>query len=266
MAGLSRICPWWLAPTLDNPIRRLVHNPEKILGRLIEEGDTVLDLGCGSGTFTIAMAKMAGVDGRVIAVDLQDRMLQLLRKKAAKEGLSSRITTHRGEVISGLRADLIVRRGVGYVPQERNIFPSLSARENFEMGAFIKRDLLDKGLEEVLRIFPEIKGRMDQKVGTMSGGEQKMVAIGRALVAEPALLLLDEPSSALSPKLVDQVFSKVVEINEMGTAIMMVEQNAKKALAISDQGYVLEMGRNRYEGPGRTLLEDADVRGLYLGG
>jgi ABC-type branched-subunit amino acid transport system ATPase component len=93
-----------------------------------------------------------------------------------------------------------------------------------------------------------------------------MVAIGRALIAEPALLLLDEPSSALSPKLVDQVFGKVVEINEMGTSIMMVEQNARKALAISDRGYVLEMGKNRYEGPARTLLEDADVRGLYLGG
>lgn len=97
MAALSCICPWWLAPILDNPIRRLVHNPEKILDHLIEEGDTVLDLGCGSGTFTIAMAKMVGEDGRVIAVDLQERMLQLLRKKAAKEGLSSRIVTHRNE-------------------------------------------------------------------------------------------------------------------------------------------------------------------------
>ena len=172
----------------------------------------------------------------------------------------------KGEDISGMRPDLIVRRGVGYVPQERNTFPSLTALENFEMGAFINEDILDENLEEVLRIFPEIKGRLHQKVGTMSGGEQKMVAIGRALITEPALLLLDEPSSALSPKLIDQVFGKVVEINEIGTAIMMVEQNAKKALAISDRGYVLEMGKNRYEGPGKTLLEDADVRGLYLGG
>jgi len=172
----------------------------------------------------------------------------------------------RGEDISGLRPDLIVRRGIGYVPQERNTFPSLTALENLEMGSFIDRGLLEKNLDEVLRIFPEIGGRLHQKAGTMSGGEQKMVAIGRALIAEPALLLLDEPSSALSPKLADQVFEKVVEINETGTAIMMVEQNAKKALSISDRGYVLEMGRNRYEGRGRTLLEDADVRGLYLGG
>lgn len=172
----------------------------------------------------------------------------------------------RGEDISRMRPDLIVRRGIGYVPQERNTFPSLTALENFEMGAFTNEKLLDNNLEEVLGIFPEMRGRLHQKVGTMSGGEQKMVAIGRALITEPSLLLLDEPSSALSPKLADQVFGKVAEINELGTAIMMVEQNARKALAISDRGYVLEMGKNRYEGPGRTLLEDADVRGLYLGG
>ena len=171
----------------------------------------------------------------------------------------------RGEEISGMRPDLIVRRGVGYVPQERNIFASLSARENFEMGAFTNRELLDKNLDEVLRIFPEIKGRMDQKVGTMSGGEQKMVAIGRALIAEPALLLLDEPSAALSPKLVDQVFEKVTEINLMGTAIMMVEQNAKKALAISDRGYVLETGRIALQGTGPELLSSAEVQRAYLG-
>jgi ABC-type branched-subunit amino acid transport system ATPase component len=172
----------------------------------------------------------------------------------------------RGQDISDMRPDLIVRRGVGYVPQERNTFPSLTALENFEMGAFTNEDLLDENLDEVLRIFPEIEERLHQKVGTMSGGEQKMVAIGRALITEPVLLLLDEPSSALSPKLADQVFGKVVEINEIGTAIMMVEQNAKKALAISERGYVLEMGKNRFEGPGKTLLEDADLRELYLGG
>lgn len=152
------------------------------------------------------------------------------------------------------------------MPQERNFFASLTALENLEMGAFINEDLLDKNLDDVLKIFPELEGRLHQKVGTMSGGEQKMVAIGRALITEPALLLLDEPSSSLSPKLADQVFGKVTEINEIGTAIMMVEQNAKKALSISDRGYVLEMGRNRYEGNGKSLLEDADVRGLYLGG
>lgn len=144
MAGLSRICPWWLAPTLDNPIRRLVHNPEKILGRLIEEGDTVLDLGCGSGTFTIAMAKMAGEDGRVIAVDLQDRMLQLLRKKAAKEGLSSRITTHRGEP-----------DGIG-IPEGSAIL----GRVDFALAFYMVHEVADQGafLREVASLLKEDAG------------------------------------------------------------------------------------------------------------
>ena len=172
----------------------------------------------------------------------------------------------KGEDITGMRPDRVVRLGIGYVPQERNVFSSLTVLENLEMGAFVDHKLLDQNLEDVLRIFPELEGRLQQKAGTMSGGEQKMVAIGRAFITEPSLLLLDEPSSALSPKLADQVFQKVIEINETGTAIMMVEQNAKKALSISDRGYILEMGENRFEGAGKSLLEDADVRGLYLGG
>lgn len=171
-----------------------------------------------------------------------------------------------GESIVGMRPDKIVRKGMGYVPQERNIFPTLTVLENLEIGVFVDRGCLDENLGEVLRIFPELRGRLHQKTGTMSGGEQKMVAVGRALITEPALLLLDEPSSGLSPKLRDLLFQKIEAINETGTAIMMVEQNAKKALAISDRGYILEMGKNRFEGEGKSLLEDADVRGLYLGG
>jgi ABC-type branched-chain amino acid transport systems, ATPase component len=171
-----------------------------------------------------------------------------------------------GESIVGMRPDTIVRKGMGYVPQERNIFPTLTVLENLEIGVFVDRGCLDENLGEVLRIFPELRGRLHQKTGTMSGGEQKMVAVGRALITEPALLLLDEPSSALSPKLRDLLFQKIEAINETGTAITMVEQNAKKALAISDRGYILEMGKNRFEGEGKSLLEDADVRGLYLGG
>ncbi len=171
-----------------------------------------------------------------------------------------------GESIVGMRPDKIVRKGMGYVPQERNIFPTLTVLENLEIGVFVDRGCLDENLGEVLRIFPELRGRLHQKTGTMSGGEQKMVAVGRALITEPALLLLDEPSSALSPKLRDLLFQKIEAINETGTAITMVEQNAKKALAISDRGYILEMGKNRFEGEGKSLLEDADVRGLYLGG
>ena len=168
--------------------------------------------------------------------------------------------------ISRLRTDKIVRKGIGYVPQERNVFPSLTVLENLEMGAFIRRDGFKEGLEEVFNIFPELKEKRAQKVGTMSGGEQKMVAAGRALMLMPTLLLLDEPSSGLSPKLRDVLFKKLVDINELGTSLMIVEQNARMALSVSHRGYVLEMGKKRFEGEGKVLLENEEVKKLYLGG
>lgn len=171
-----------------------------------------------------------------------------------------------GSDISRLRTDKIVRMGMGYVPQERNVFPSLTVMENLEMGAFIQRDKFKEGLEEVLNIFPELKQKSEQKAGTMSGGEQKMVAVGRAMILKPVLLLLDEPSSGLSPKLIDVLFKKLLDINELGTSLMIVEQNAKKSLAVSHRGYVLEMGKKRFEGEGRSLLANEEVRKLYLGG
>jgi len=142
----------------------------------------------------------------------------------------------------------------------------LTVMENLEMGAFIRKDKFGEGLEEVLTIFPELRDKTGQKVGTMSGGEQKMVAIGRALVLKPTLLLLDEPSSGLSPKLIDNLFKKLVSINELGTSLMIVEQNAKKSLAVSHRGYVLEMGMKRFEGEGKSLLTNEEVKALYLGG
>jgi len=171
-----------------------------------------------------------------------------------------------GSDISRLRTDKIVRRGMGYVPQERNVFPSLTVMENLEMGAFIQRDRFKEGLEEVFTIFPELGQKSDQKAGTMSGGEQKMVAVGRAMILKPTLLLLDEPSSGLSPKLIDILFKKLIGINELGTSLMIVEQNAKKSLAVSHRGYVLEMGKKRFEGEGKSLLANEEVRKLYLGG
>jgi ABC-type branched-subunit amino acid transport system ATPase component len=171
-----------------------------------------------------------------------------------------------GTDISRLRTDKIVRKGMGYVPQERNVFPSLTVMENLEMGAFIQKDKFMEGLEEVLTIFPELKDKGEQKAGTMSGGEQKMVAVGRAMILQPTLLLLDEPSSGLSPKLIDNLFKKLVSINELGTSLMIVEQNAKKSLAVSHRGYVLEMGMKRFEGEGKSLLTNEEVRTLYLGG
>jgi ABC-type branched-subunit amino acid transport system ATPase component len=168
--------------------------------------------------------------------------------------------------ISQLRTDKIVRKGIGYVPQERNVFPSLTLLENLEMGAFTHMDGFKDGLEEFYSIFPELKKKGEQKVGTMSGGEQKMVAIGRARILMPSLLLLDEPSSGLSPKIRDILFNKLVDINELGTALMIVEQNAKLALAVSHSGYVLEMGKKRFSGEAKSLLANEAVKKLYLGG
>ena len=168
--------------------------------------------------------------------------------------------------ISQMRTDKIVKKGIGYVPQERNVFPSLTVLENLEMGAFIQRDRFKEGLEAVFNIFPELKKKKEQKTGTMSGGEQKMVAVGRALILMPTLLLLDEPSSGLSPKLRTVLFKKLVDINELGTSLMIVEQNAKMALSVSHRGYVLEMGKKRFEGEGKSLLANEEVKKLYLGG
>ncbi|MEA1905846.1 MAG: ABC transporter ATP-binding protein [Euryarchaeota archaeon] len=172
----------------------------------------------------------------------------------------------KGDDITGIKPDAIVRKGMGYVPQEKEFFPSLTILENLEMGAFIRRDDISGSLERVYDLFPVLKEKQRIKAGSMSGGEQRMVGIGRALMLSPDLLLLDEPSAGLAPVMRDMVFGKLTEINESGTSILIVEQNAKRSLKISDRGYVLEMGRNRFEGPGGELLENEDVLRLYLGG
>jgi ABC-type branched-subunit amino acid transport system ATPase component len=173
-----------------------------------------------------------------------------------------------GDSIVGLRPDRVLRRGLAYVPQGRIVFPQMTVLENLEMGAYIERDggRVAAALERVFALFPILGERRRQKAGTMSGGEQQMVAIGRALMTSPRLILLDEPSLGLSPKFVTLIFDKLVEMKRSGFTLMLVEQNAARALAIADRGYVLELGRNRFEGPGRALLEDPEVKQLYLGG
>ena len=173
-----------------------------------------------------------------------------------------------GDSIVGLRPDLVLRRGLAYVPQGRIVFPQMTVLENLEMGAYIERDAgrIAASLDRVFGLFPILAERRRQKAGTMSGGEQQMVAIGRALMTSPRLILLDEPSLGLSPKFVTLIFDKLVEMKRAGFTLMIVEQNAARALAIADRGYVLELGRNRFEGPGRTLLDDPEVKRLYLGG
>jgi len=173
-----------------------------------------------------------------------------------------------GEVISGLRPDEILRRGLAYVPQGHIVFPQMTVLENLEMGAYIERDRarIDQALERAHRLFPVLLERRKQKAGTLSGGEQQMLAIGRALMTQPRLMLLDEPSLGLSPKLLDIIFDKLAELRAGGMTMMIVEQNAVKALAFANRGYVLELGRNRFEGPGLALLADPEVKRLYLGG
>jgi branched-chain amino acid transport system ATP-binding protein len=173
-----------------------------------------------------------------------------------------------GVDITGLRPDLVLRRGLAYVPQGRIVFPQMTVLENLEMGAFIERDArrVAAALERVYTLFPILAERRRQKAGTMSGGEQQMVAIGRALMTTPKLIMLDEPSLGLSPKFVTLICEKLVEMKGAGYTLMLVEQNAVRALAIADRAYVLELGRNRFEGEGRRLLADPEVKQLYLGG
>ena len=180
---------------------------------------------------------------------------------------SGRIT-FKGEDITGLKPNEIVRKGLCYVPQVDNVFPSLTVEENLEMGAFIEDDpeVVQERMEQVYELFPFLRERRRQRVGKMSGGERQMVAMGRALMLDPQLLLLDEPSSGLAPKLAEMVFGKMKEINKTGVALVIVEQNAKEALKLSDWSYVLADGQNKLEGPGEELLENPDVGRLYLGG
>ncbi|MHA1113343.1 MAG: ABC transporter ATP-binding protein [Alphaproteobacteria bacterium] len=172
----------------------------------------------------------------------------------------------KGEGITNLSPDRIVRRGMGYVPQEYNVFPSLTVRENLEMGGFIRGSGVAEQVERVFTIFPPIAEARHRPAGDLSGGQRQMVAIGRALMLAPDLLLLDEPTAGLSPKFVETIFAKLRDINALGTAVLMVEHNAKQALAFADRGYVLAMGRIRHEGPGRSLLDDPKVRDSFLGG
>jgi ABC-type branched-subunit amino acid transport system ATPase component len=168
----------------------------------------------------------------------------------------------RGEDVTGLRPHLLVRKGVGYVAQRDNVFPSLTVEENLELGT----DRPDERIPAMWELFPRLRERRRQQAGTLSGGERQMLALARALVGEPDLLLLDEPSAGLSPQLVDLIFDKIVEIRASGVPVLMVEQNARRALALATRGYVLDLGRNRFEGRGDALLHDPKVVELYLGG
>jgi len=171
----------------------------------------------------------------------------------------------RGENITNMKAHSLVSRGIGYVPQTNNVFPSLTIEENLEMGTFIDPSRFAERFEVVGEMFPKLIDRRDQRAGSLSGGERQMLAMGRALMLDPSVLLLDEPSAGLSPALQDEVFVRCHKINRAGVSIVMVEQNASRCLQICHRGYVLDQGTNAYEGTGRDLLTDPKVIELYLG-
>ena len=173
----------------------------------------------------------------------------------------------KDEEIAGMPAHKVTAKRIVHVPEGRRIFSQMTVRENLEMGAFLRKDKdqIEKDLEEVYELFPRLKERLNQKGGTLSGGEQQMLAIGRALMSKPDLLMLDEPSMGLAPVVVETIFEIIKELNKQGITILLVEQNANVALSIADRGYVLETGKIKLTGTGAELLKDESVRKAYLG-
>ncbi len=181
------------------------------------------------------------------------------------------LPVRRGQILLGNEdvtntpPNVMVTKGLSYVPQVDNVFPSLTISENLEMGGFVRENGLRERMERVFSLFPDLARRRGEIAGRLSGGQRQMLALGRALMLDPKVLLLDEPSASLSPKMVGLIFESIARINEAGTAILLVEQNAREALSLCHRGYVLAMGLNRLEGEARSLLENPEVGRLYLG-
>ena len=180
--------------------------------------------------------------------------------------LKSGTVTIDGKDISNLSPQDRVKEGISFVPQTRNVFTGLTVRENLEMGAFLRNEDLDKVIEEIYELFPILKEKKSQLVGELSGGQRQQVALGRALMIKPSVLMLDEPTAGVSPIVMDELFDHILKVKQTNVAILMVEQNAKQALSISDRGYVLVTGENRYSGTGKELLNVPRVRSSFLGG
>ncbi len=193
-------------------------------------------------------------------------------KSTAMKAMLGMITLKSGEVIlngkdiSGLTPEDRVAQGIAFVPQTMNIFSELNVEENLEMGAFLRNDNINKTIEDVYKLFPILKDKKNQLAGELSGGQRQQVAVGRALMTKPSVLMLDEPTAGVSPIVMDELFDRIIEIKNTGVAIIIVEQNAKQALSIADFGYVLVGGKNKFTGKGSELLNNPEVRKAFLGG
>lgn len=193
-------------------------------------------------------------------------------KSTAMKAIFGMLNLRQGQVlldgvdITKLPPQKRVRAGMGFVPQNRNVFVSLSVEENLEMGAFIREDDISESIEQVYQLFPILKEKRLQPAGELSGGQRQQVAVGRALMTQPKLLMLDEPTAGVSPIVMDELFDRIIEVAKTGIAILMVEQNARQALEIADHGFVLVQGGNRFTDTGQALLDNEEVRRSFLGG
>ena len=230
------------------------------------EGNS-MTAGYGSGPDIINSCSINVNKGEIVAIlgpngagksTAMKAMLGLLKLKSGSVIID-------GKDISSLSPQDRVKSGISFVPQTKNVFPGLTVKENLEIGAFLRNEDLNKIIDEIFSLFPILKEKSSQMVGELSGGQRQQVALGRALMIRPSVLMLDEPTAGVSPIVMDELFDHIIKVKATNVAIIMVEQNAKQALSISDRGYVLVTGKNKFEGSGKELLQDPEVRRSFLG-
>ena len=224
--------------------------------------------GYGNGPDIINSCSISAEKGEIVAIlgpngagksTAMKTLLGLLNLKSGNVKIN-------GEDISNLTPQARVRKGISFVPQSKNVFAELTVRENLEVGAFLRKDNVNEVIKEVFELFPILSKKKYQIVGELSGGQRQQVALGRALMIKPSVLMLDEPTAGVSPIVMDELFEHIIKIKKTNVAVIMVEQNAKQALSISDRGYVLVTGQNKFQGSGKQLLNDPEVRRSFLGG
>ena len=224
--------------------------------------------GYGNGPDIISSCSINVDRGEIVAIlgpngagksTAMKAMLGLLKLKTGSISID-------GKDITNLSPQDRVKAGISFVPQTRNVFADLTVKENLEVGAFLREDDVDKVIDEIYELFPILNEKKSQVVGELSGGQRQQVAVGRALMIRPSVLMLDEPTAGVSPIVMDELFQHIIKVKKTNVAIIMVEQNAKQALSISDRGYVLVTGQNKFEGSGKELLQDPEVRRSFLGG